>query len=358
MAITEVSIESALKGSREALGLPSGVDRLIDEAFLGATLRRTAGILCPCSPATLRAAVLESLQYLDEDADELAKRADEAVEGLIVVGDLLELSQVTVDTLPIKGAWLFAAPPGFVVRPSGSLYLTGIAPDEPTPLPASLRARVVHEGLTRVIRPQGSEDLPATLRDLGLLQLSENAWLKAPKQESAAGLRDTMLGRLMRQPPSGAIDDVVILDPFRTVDYYSGRWIIPRSESGSFVARRPQAYGSPLWAYVMLENGTVTKLLDFPLKGTRWRGCDVAWYLQMAIDYNRGTPQEYRRRRMPDGAYLDFFSPLPLWAQRRLMLFGHPGPRVKCLFSYWIPEIELATEEDFLRTRLWLRRRE
>jgi hypothetical protein len=102
----------------------------------------------------------------------------------------------------------------------------------------------------------------------------------------------------------------------------------------------------------------VTRFLDFPLKNVRWRGCDTAWYLQMAIDHGRETPQLYRRRTMPGGASLDFFSPLPLWAHRRFAVLGHPVPREKCLLSYWIPERELAAEEAFLQERLWLARRE
>ncbi len=51
---------------------------------------------------------------------------------------------------------------------------------------------------------------------------------------------------------------------------------------------------------------------------------------------------------------LDFFSPLPLWAQRRLMIFGRPMPPEKCLMSYWLPSGEAKVEERFLQDRLWL----
>ena len=358
MAITEVCTEEVLKSSRETLGLPANADVLIDSAFLAASLRRTAGILCPCSRSTLSSAVLDSLKYLGQEVGELSEHIEATVEALTVVGDLLELSQVTIDDPSVKGTWVFAAPPGFVVRPGGSIFFTGMAPDESTPLPASLGSRVIHEGYARVIRPQISEDLPAALRDLGLLELSERVWLKAPKSEPAAEFIDRMLQQLATQSPSGLIDDLIILDPARSVDYYAGRWVSPKNESGSFIARRPQAYGANLWGYVALENGVATKFIDFPLKGSRWRGCDIAWHLQMAIDFERGEPQQYRRRLVSDGAYLDFFSPIPLWAQRRLVIIGRPAPREKCLFSYWLPEVEIAPEEEFLQKRLWLARRE
>lgn len=358
MVIAEISADEVLKISRETLGLSALSDDMTDDAMLASSLRRAAGILCPCSPSTLVAAVLESLQYLIEDNGTMAKRVEDAVEGLVICGDLLELNQVTTDDPAVKGTWVFAAPPSFVVRPSGSIFLIGIAPDEATPLPASLNARVAHQGFERVLTPQASEDLPSVLRDLGLLQLSEPVWLKAPKPESATKLRGDMLRQLTAQPSSGAIADISILDPARNVDYYVGRWVNPRKESGNYVARRPQAYGAALWGFATLKDGGVTSFLDFPLKRTRWRGCDIAWHLQMAIDQCRGTPQLYRRRPALGGACLDFFSPLPLWAQRRLAILGRPAPREKCLFSYWIPQRELASEEEFLQERLWLSPRE
>lgn len=358
MVITEVSAKEVMRASREALGLPATSQAVIDDAMLAAALRRAAGILCPCSLSTLVAAVLESLQYLFADSDAMAERVAVAAEGLIIGGDLLELSQVTTDDPAAKGTWVFSAPPGFIVRPSGRVFLIGIVPDETTPLPASLNARVAYEGFARHLTPQPSEDLPSVLGELGLRELSMSAWLKAPKAESAAALRDGMLRRLGEQPTSGAIADISILDPVRGVDYYSGRWVNPTHESGDYVARRPQAYGAPLWGLANLVDGNVTRFLDLPLKGTRWRGCDMAWYLQMAIDHCRQTPQKYRLRMTAGGACLDFFSPLPLWAHRRFAVLGRPVPREKCLISYWIPERELASEETFLQERLWLACRE
>lgn len=357
MVITEVSATEVISSSREALGLAATASG-IDETMLAASLRRAAGSNCPCSLSTLVAAVRESLQFLSSDTDAIAERVAAAAESLVVGGDLLELNQATTDDPGAKGTWVFLAPPSFVVRPSGNIFLIGIVPDEPTPLPASLNARISYEGFARLITPQPSEDLRSVLRELGLRELSTSSWLRAPKAESATALRDSMLRRLAEQPPSGTVADISILDPLRRVDYYPGRWIDPTHESGNYVARRPQAYGAPLWGFANLTDGNVTKFLDFPLKTSRWRGSDTAWYLQLAIDRCRETPQLYRRRATPDGALLDFFSPLPLWAHRHFAILGRAAPPDKCLFSYWIPERELATEETFLQERLWLACRE
>jgi hypothetical protein len=91
-------------------------------------------------------------------------------------------------------------------------------------------------------------------------------------------------------------------------------------------------------------------------QAAQWRGCDAAWHLQIAIDHCNGAPQKYRHRPAPGGAILDFFSPLPVWARRRLMVIGKMEPNDRALFSYFVPDRELAAEEEFLQQRLWLAR--
>jgi hypothetical protein len=353
MVIEQISREGVLKASRESLGL-SPSQGPMDDPFLAALLRRAAGILCPCSASTIIASVMEGLQYLVEDRDATERQLADLTEMLIVTGDLLELNQVTTDDPAVRSTWLFAAPPSFVARPDGTIFLLGIVADEVTPLPTSLAANVVHEGVMRVLIPDPSEEARAVLRDLGWLELPASAWLKAPRPETAAQMRDFMLRELEEQPPSGAIADLTILDASRDPRYYSRRWVKPTDQTGYFVARRPQAHGASLWGFAALASGAATRFLDLPLKGTRWRGCDVAWHLQMAIDEGLRRPQTYRRRDTAGGIYLDFFSPLPLWATRRLAVLGHPVPPENCLFTYWLPNREAALEEDFLRERLWL----
>lgn len=353
MVVQQITNEEVVSRSRRALALP-GDAGIHDEAFLAALVRRAAGILCPCSERTIFRAVLESLDRLAEDAAQLETDVETAVEKAMIAGDLLEFSQATTGDPSAKGTWAFAAPPSFVARPSGSVFIMGIAPDEPTPLPQSLSTRIVYERHFRLIHQEPSENLPQTLRELGVLELSEQSWLKLPKEETAKNFVDRLERELMAQPISGSVPDLLILDSARDPSYYKGRWTAPRRETGCFVARRPQAYGAPLWGYAHLTDGVLDRFLDFPLRRDRWRGSDFAWHLQLAIDSCRGAPQKYRRRREADGVCLDFFSPLPLWAERRLAIIGRPAERVRCLFTYQFPERELAAEEEFLRKRLWL----
>ncbi|MBL8688959.1 MAG: hypothetical protein JNL04_07655 [Rhodospirillaceae bacterium] len=354
--ITEVVPQQVLHTAITTLGLSTPVTEALDDSFLAAQLRRAAGILCPCPRATLVTAVTNSLAGLVAKDDGLADRLVSLIDHLTVVGDLLELSQVTIDNPNAKATWAFPAPPRFVKRRSGSIFILGITPDEATPLPLPLSRRVVHEGLVRTIIPEGSEDLRETLSALGLREVPETNWLRSPKPQKAADYLRDMTERLKQSAPSGDIEGLLVLDVGPRVNRYNERWISASRQSGQYIARRPQMYGAPLWGFVDLAEGRPRYLLDFPIKGFRWRGCDAAWHLQMAIDYTRGFPQLYRTRPAPGGAVLDFFSPLPQWAERRLALLGRPAPREKCLFSYWMPGSELEAEEAFLKERLWLTR--
>jgi hypothetical protein len=150
MVIEQISREGVLKASRRSLGLPADAGT-VDDEFLAALVRRAAGILCPCSPATIVASVMDGLHYLVEDRNAIEEKLVDVTDLLIVTGDLLELNQATTDDPDVKSTWVFAAPPTFVSRPDGTLFLLGIVPDEATPLPASLAANVVHEGVVRVL---------------------------------------------------------------------------------------------------------------------------------------------------------------------------------------------------------------
>ena len=310
MAIASLNQADVLSRSRQALGLPFQADP-IDEIFLAACLRRAAAIFTPCSRPSLAAAVLDSLEYLSPHPADLREKVENAMEGLVVIGDLLELDQVALNTAEAKSNWLFAAPPGYIARPDRAAFLTGIAPDALSPLPTSLQQRILYQGYVRILRPEPGEDIPALLAELGLLKRSERAWLKLPKETTAEQLHRDMLHRLDALPPSGHAEGLLVLDPTARVDYYRGRWKRPGEMSGTFVARRPQAYGAPLWGFALLDHGALARLLDFPVKGFRWRGCDAAWHLQAAIDHCRARRNDTGDDTQPEGRILTSFRRYP-----------------------------------------------
>jgi hypothetical protein len=352
--IEQISANQVIGFARSALGLKPTEG--VDEAYIASLLRRAAGIFCPCSPKTLSAAVRECLGLLTPDQGSLDELVESCLEGLMVVGDLLELSQVSVDDPNVKGTWVFAAPPAFITRPSGSTFVIGISPDELTPLPATLASQIQYRSFTRVL-PGPPESVTAILRDTGMMEMTTEMWLRSPKEEGAAALKGSLLALLKTRGPSGSIEELEVLDPQSKPSFYKGRWKKVKSQTGIYVARRPQAYGAPIWCVCRLEDGQTMQILDLPLNeksSARWRGCDAAWHLQMAIDSCNGTPQTYRKRPASGGAILDFFSPLPLWARRRLTILGRAEPPYRSLFSYYLPQEELAEEETFMQRRLWL----
>jgi len=352
--IARVSATEVLAGCRRILGLPDDQETGLGDAMLAALARRSAGVHCPCSRATLRASLVECTRGLPANYESLPGAVDDAIEALIVGGDLLELNDVVTEDSDLPQTWVFAAPPGFVIRPSGSAFLFGIVPDQDTFLPSTFASRVLQRGFTRLLEPCPDEDLANELKELGLQQLSDCVWLRSPRREEPSEMTSRYQRLLADQPPMTEIRDLQILDSSRPVTYYRGRWVDPMEHDGSFVARRPQEFGAPLWCLVELRNGEPIRLLDLPPARTRWRGCDLAWHFQMAIDHDRGVPQVYRRRVDGDTARFDFFSPLPQWSQRRLMILGRPVPRDRCLFSYLLPADEADAEEAFLQETLWL----
>jgi len=351
--IAEISPHSVIAHCRSVLGLQPD-EGATDELFLIALLRRTAGIRCPCSRITLRTAILESLAQLYNDHDDLSGRLDQLIEELIVAGDLLELADVTMGDTDATGNWVFAAPPAFVERKSGTMFLIGIVPDGGTFLSDTFRGRVIHYYNTRSIAPHVGENLAESLISEGLNELPESIWLKAPKIQSPGDLLEKTRQRLSTEPQCAPIPDLEIIDPATKPTYYRGRWTEPSNQTGTFVARRPQEFGAPFWCFAEIKDGTLIRVIDLPIGAFRWRACDAAWHLQMSIDHENGRPQRYRVSDMGGTHRFDFFSPLPLWSERRLMVLGRKCFGARSLFAYEIPATESGEEEEFLNANLWL----
>lgn len=336
------------------LGLdPSALDLTSVEAIAGA-LRRAASSFCPCSAGTLVRSFMRPLRGLVQDADAMKGLVEETLDAMVAHGDLIE--QVDVDEVAYgTGALIYAAPPSFVARQSGAAIILGITSDQLSALPDELQARIDYVNHIRRLTPMPDEDLRDELVQVGLIELPADVWLKAPPANTAAQHLSRVNELLDAAQPSRDVPGLLLLDPERPVQYYRGRWAEPRTQSGRFVARRSQAYGADLWCYVEISRGQPARLLDFPLPGSRWRGCDDAWRLQLAVDALRARPQRFRVRKIPNGnAAIELFSPLPMWARRRWDAVGEPVPSTGCLFAYRFRDNELAEEVRFARDALWL----
>ncbi len=337
------------------LGLdPDTLDLTSVEAVASA-LRRAAQIFCPCASATLVRVIVEPMKGLVEDIGTFRESVWDILEAMIAHGDFFEHGDIQELSMPSNATLVYGAPVRFVARESGLIILLGISSDQSFAFPNNLAARIEYVKHLRRVRPGPNEDLRAVLLQLDLTEVNYDRWLESPVDETP----DQHISRLNRLldagPSSGAVPGLSILDPQQPVRYYRGRWREVRGESGRFVARRGQAYGSNLWCYIELRDGEPEKLLDFPLTGSRWRGCDEAWRLHMAIDAQRGAPQRFRLLPDTEGnTVVQFFSPVPAWAQRRWDAVGEPVRSQGCLFAYRMADNELAEELRFARNALWL----
>lgn len=350
--IEQSSRNDAVAIAREAYGL--GVGTTIDDAYLASALRRAAGHLCPCSPRTLVSAIAELHRGLAQD-DAFETRVEDILDSLVAHGDLLELSDVTTLDDRVKGTWLFAAPPAFMVRTSGSALLLGLSADEALPLPQEIKDRVRYQGAARFLDPAENEPLADMLQGFGFRQLSQDAWLRPPKREGAQDMLASLDARLSQQGRAGDVEGLQILDDTRVVRRYRDRWQPARSQSGIFIVRRPQAYGADLWGYGELDAGRLVRLIDLPGSGSRWRGCDVAWRIQMARDALADRHQRYRLLPLPEGMRFDFFWPIPDFARRRLAALGQILPADHCLMSYFVGAADADEEAAFLSDYLFLK---
>jgi len=337
------------------LGLDPSAFNLTSTEALAAALRRVAGFLCPCAPGTLVRAVVHPLEGLVADVNTLRDTVETALEAMVAHGDLLEQRDVAGEPERQRRMLIYAAPPSFVIRPSGAALLIGIAPDQLSALPEELGAHIKYANHIRRLSADATNDLRSELLQLGLLELPVNTWLNAPSRETSAQNLSRMDRLLDVAGASGDIPGLTILDPARPVRYYRGRWIETRSQSGRFVGRRNQAYGADLWCYVEVRDGHPERFIDLPLAGSRARGCDEAWRLQMAIDAERRDPQRFRLRLSPGGGrVVEFFSPVPMWARRRWDSVGELAGSSGCLFAYRFPESEVVEELRFVHDMLWL----
>lgn len=100
------------------------------------------------------------------------------------------------------------------------------------------------------------------------------------------------------------------------------------------------------------------RLMEFPVADPVVPGRDEAWRYQAAIDAQRGTPQEFRIRRGArpgDDATLDFFSPLPGFAERYVQFAGLAlGKTPGALFSFRLPAKAVDDVNKFLTDLLWM----
>ena len=341
----------------EQLGLDPALLDFNSMETIAEAMRRVARFHCPCAPATLIRAVVDPLRYLVDEPEVIKELVQDTLDSMITHGDLLEHRELEDEATGRTATLIYAAPSSFVVRNSGVVILLGISSDQSAALPSDIEARVEHEKHLRFLRPEPGEDIVTELHNFGFIELPQTQWIQPPPLEASEGHVARLDNLLNAAGSSGDVTGLWILDSSQPVHYYRGRWTAPNTQSGRFVARRNQAYGADLWCYIEMSDGQPNRLIDLPLTGSQWRGCDEAWLLQMAIDAKQGHPQQFRVRRgyHPETWDVQFFSPVPMWAQRRWDAIGEPVSSAGCLFAYKFSEQELEEELRLARDNLWLK---
>jgi hypothetical protein len=356
MSVTAISKVAAFATVMQALHLPPlPVSDEIPHKMVAQALRRAAHILAPCPRHEVEKSVRRSLGFFAADFDAFSATVSEVLDLLFAYGDIFEMRPIADDPWSLSPLVTRPAPPAFVVRRSGKAIILGVAGDEITPLSSEMNRRLEWRGVLRTLAPVGNENLRLLLTDLGLLELSERAWLRLPVTDTAIGFCAAWNLRLKDGAGTPVVDGLQILDGRLNPGFYKGRWVAPaRGHNGLHVARRAQRYGAPLWCLVELVDGTSTRLLDLTTRSGHERPCDVAWRIQMASDACSGSPQRVRVRASGDESRLDFFSPIPSWAERKLAVDGERIAPERCLFSYVIPAESRDELVEFLQSHLWM----
>jgi hypothetical protein len=275
------------------------------------------------------------------------------MDSLVSYGDLLELP---VDDGTRVRRQLFLGPPAYVPRSSHLALLVGIRPEGAPFLGDDLLGDIECASYARFIRSKDDRTIADLLALEGLIELQSDQWLQAPRQATADEIVAFYSDRLDAARPSGEIEGLQVIDPASRVTYYRGRWrgLKPR-EDGRFVARRPQVFAADLWCFAYAVDGSVRRLIDLPVQNPLAPGADEAWRLQAALDAVAGHPQELRIRKDGEISLLDFFGPMPSWIRRRLDATGESVQRgAGALFSYAVPEEEVAEEINYVTEMMWL----
>jgi hypothetical protein len=355
MGIERLEAQQLSAATVEALGLSDRVALDSAEA-LAASLRRAASFLCPTTPRALVASVSEALLGLPEFAETPpGPKLHGVLDSLLANGDLIE---APLDDTGGSRRHLFLGPPSFIRRKGGFL-LTGVRPDGAPLLDRELLAVIELRSHARSIRTEQPDHLEKQLVTDGLVSVSQEQWLRAPRPESVSALLGSYRLRLSAAGPAGEIEGIELLDPTSEVTYYRGRWRPTRKkDEGEFLIRRPQMFGADLWCFAEISSGAVRRLVDLPIQDLLAAGSDEGWRLQAALDLASGDPQLLRVGPLgPGNKVLDLFAPLPSWSRRRLDVIAEPAPRSPgALFSYAIAEDEIDQEVRFLEEMMFLRR--
>lgn len=319
--------------------------------------RRVSEEICPCTYGQLRSQIVEAVNdFLDIQIDELTLLVEQVIDRFLIVGDLLEVDNFSEFDGEEKRKMIFRPSPSFVFRSHDQIAFL-ISYSWAVDFLSIYRDRVKKISNIYYIQQIEGENLQNDLLQNGLHEIKEADWLMPPAYisgKSPANLLKQYEEKLMSSSYSGLVEDLEILDENNNPKFYRGRWVSPKKYTGSFIARRPSKFGAKSWGYAYLEDGKLQKFVDFPCFTTTGRACDEAWQFLIIKDYLRKIPQCFKLEAADISTKISFFSPLPSWVEKHLILFGKKVDDSGALMSYVIPNLHISAVTNKLKNQYWL----
>lgn len=317
-----------------------------DGALRLGMLRLAATRLCPIPREVLVAATITALRGMESSEAASPSDVDGDLDALIGSGDVLLGSELVGEK---PRAMIYLAPPMFVRRSSGAVYVMGGLSEGSSPFKDITQLR----GPLRELLPAPSDQ---ELVDEGFTAFPMDAWMESPSPRSEASLLQELEDGLDRTGNSGELLELEILDPETNPAFYRGRWVPARRLSGRFIARRKRKWGGRAWGYAEVLNGQAVKFRTFPVVDRRFRACDEAWWAIFAMDASRGSRQPVEIDHLGGITRLAVRTPLPMWAERRLLAVGALAETrpLGALVAYDLRAVDADEEVAFLVDRLWM----
>lgn len=309
-------------------------------------LRLAATRLCPIPREVLVAATLTALRGLESSEASSPSDVDGDLDALVASGDVLLGSELVGEK---PRAMIYLAPPMFVRRSSGAVYVMGGLAEGSSPFKDITRLR----GPLRELLPAPSDQ---ELVDEGFTAFPMDAWMESPSARSEASLLQELEDGLDRTGNSGELLELELLDPEANPAFYRGRWVPARRASGRFIARRKRKWGGRAWGYAEVVDGQAVKFRTFPVIDPRFRACDEAWWAIFAMDASRGSRQPAEIDQLGDITRLAVRTPLPMWVERRLLAVGALAETRPsgALVAYDLRAVDAEEEIKFLVDHLWM----
>lgn len=323
---------------------------LAPEANLYATviasvIRRTAAIIAPCNRRELLAQVSRALTGCLEDLPE--GMLSELIDDLVVGGDLIEAPALLQgqDKAPIL---IFCRQPTFC-RSGTRVHLLGAAPDDAPFLPKSVMREVSCDGGLRFLTTDTDQAICGTLSRMGLQELPSEEWLSSPDRKPACQLIEQLRAMMVARGREDRLVGVRWLTSPLIYCPYRQRWSEETNEEGLLIARAPQPYGADAW--FLTERGSrSSRFVQLPLEEfPKDRGCDLAWRVQLALDFIANKPAWYEIVADLDSTKLTVSFPIPSPERLALIHLGGRREVTTSPYEFRLPAASLAAAEKILR---------